>query len=154
MTTLWLICDASGSMVEGGKRLIVRGLVREVEQYIRLGYGAVTEIKLVVWKTDAKSIAWSPGDEVPLDLFDCKNSVDANPLAALIGNPSADRLLILTDGFWSDESRAAIKLWNEKLGKNALRIIKVGSDANPRLKGTETFEAEEFFAAMDGWFEK
>ena len=141
-------------MVEGGKRLIARGLVREVEQYIRLGYGTTTDIKLVVWNTDAKSIAWSPGDEVPLDLFDCKNSVDANPLVALIGNPSADRLLFLTDGFWSDESRVAIKRWKEELGQNALRIIKVGSDANPRLKSSEVFEAEEFFAAMDGWLDK
>ena len=40
MSTLWLICDVSGSMLEAGKRLVVRGLVRQGEQYVRLGDAA------------------------------------------------------------------------------------------------------------------
>ena len=38
MSSVWLVCDTSGSMIEGGKRLIMRGLVRQVEQFHRLGY--------------------------------------------------------------------------------------------------------------------
>ena len=36
-----IIVDTSGSMVESGKRLITRGVVRQVEQYIRLGYSTI-----------------------------------------------------------------------------------------------------------------
>lgn len=46
MGTVWLVCDTSGSMVEGGKRLIMRGLVRQVEQFLRLGYGAKRDLRV------------------------------------------------------------------------------------------------------------
>ena len=141
-------------MLEAGKRLIVRCLVREVEQYIRLGYGAKADFKLVAWKDDAKSVAWSPGDEVPLDILDCRNSADGTVLVQFLGEQGDDRFLIFTDGFWTDESRVAIKRWRERLGHDALRIIKIGADANPRLKGSDVFGAEEFFAALDGWLDK
>jgi hypothetical protein len=154
MSTLWLVCDVSGSMLEAGKRLIVRSLVREVEQYIRLGYGAKPDIKLVAWNNDAKSLAWSPEDEVPVDLFDCKNSADGEVLAKLLGGRADDRFIVLTDGFWSDESRVAIERWKEGLSLDALRVIKAGADANPKLKGSDVFEAEDFFAAMNGWLDK
>jgi hypothetical protein len=154
MSRLWLVCDVSGSMLEAGKRLIVRSLVREVEQYIGLGYGATSDIRLVAWNNDAKSLPWSPQDEVPVDLFDCKNSADGEVLTRLLGSRADDRFIVLTDGFWSDESRVAIKQWKEGLTPDALRVIKVGADANPKLKGPDVFDAEDFFAAMDGWLDK
>jgi hypothetical protein len=153
MSTLWLVCDVSGSMLEAGKRLIVRSLVREVEQYIRLGYGAKPELKLVAWNNDAKMLAWSPEDEVPVGLFDCTNSADGVVLAKLPGDQADDRFIVLTDGFWSGESRVAVKRWKEGLSLDGLRFIKVGADANPKLKGSDVFEAEDFFAAMDGWLD-
>jgi hypothetical protein len=154
MNTLWLVCDVSGSMLEAGKRFIVRSLVRQAEQYIRLGYGTRPDIKLVAWNNNARNLAWSPGDEVPVDLFDCRNSADGEVLAKVFGGRADDRFIILTDGFWSDESRIAVKRWKEGLGLDALRVIKVGADANSRLKGPNVFEAEDFFAAIDGWLGK
>jgi hypothetical protein len=154
MSALWLVCDVSGSMLEAGKRLVVRSLVREVEQYIRLGYGTKLDIRLVAWRDDAKCLAWSTGDEVPADLFDCKNPADGEVLVHLLGDQADDRFIVLTDGFWSDESRAAIKRWKAGLGRDALRVIKVGADANPKLNGPDVFEAEDFFAAMDSWLDK
>jgi hypothetical protein len=154
MSTLWLVCDVSGSMLEAGKRLVVRSLVREVEQYIRLGYGTKPDIKLVAWNNDAKSLDWSSEDEIPVDLFDCKNSADGGLLVKLHGDQADNKFIVLTDGFWSDESRAAIKRWKEGLSLDALRVIKVGADANPKLKGPDVFEAEDFFTAMDGWLDK
>jgi hypothetical protein len=154
MSTLWLVCDVSGSMLEAGKRLIVRSLVREAEQFIRLGYGARPDIKLVAWNNDAKTLAWSPEDEVPVDLFDCKNSADGEVLAKLLRGRANDRFIVFTDGFWSGESRVAIKRWKEGLDPDALRVIKVGADANPHLKGPYVFDAEDFFAAMDGWLDR
>ena len=69
-------------------------------------------------------------------------------------HPTDDQFLILTDGFWPDESRDAIKRWKEEIAPDALRIVKVGADANPKLKGGDVFEVEDFFSAMEGWLDK
>lgn len=151
MGTLWLVCDASGSMIEGGKRLAVRGLVRAIEQALRLGYAANTDLKLVAWSSDVKVLSWSTDDEVPFELFQCRGSATAEPLAEFMDARSADRFIILTDGFLSGSSPAALKRWTTQRNQNTLRILKVGTDANPKLQGPEVFEAEDLFAAIDGW---
>jgi hypothetical protein len=141
-------------MLEGGKRLIVRGLVREIEQYFRLGYAAKTDLKLVAWSDEAVTLAWFPGEEVPTNLIECRNSANGEALIRLISGKVDDRFVVFTDGFWADESRSAIRYWKDNLGRDALRIVKVGADANPKLKGSDVFEAEDLFAALDGWSEK
>lgn len=152
MNTLWLICDVSGSMLEAGKRLVVRGLVRQVEQYVRFGYAAEIDLKLVAWHTDATVIPWAPGDEVPPHIFECGGSADGAAFVRLFSGPrSRDKFLLFTDGFWSEQSRVAIKQWKSERDPNDLRIITIGADANPKLKGPDVFESEGFFAAMDGW---
>jgi hypothetical protein len=152
MITIWLICDVSGSMIEAGKRLVVRGLVRQVEQYGRLGYTAAVDLKLVAWHAEARHIPWVLGDEVPNDIFECRRSADGAALVQLLSSPGpGDRFIFFTDGFWSDETQVAIKNWKAKLDPKALRVIKIGADANPKLKGDDVFESEAFFAAMDGW---
>jgi hypothetical protein len=155
MNTLWLICDASGSMIEAGKRLVVRGLVRQFVQYIRLGYAVETDLKLVAWHTEAVEIPWAPDDEVPPHIFECRGSADGAALVRLLSGPRhGDKFVLFTDGFWSDSSRVAIKQWKAELDPNALRTIKIGVDANPKLKGADVFESEAFFAAVDGWLEQ
>ena len=151
MGALWLVCDVSGSMLEAGKRLVVRGLVREVEQYFRLGHAGKTDIKLVAWNQDTKIVPWSTGDEVPAELFECRDSADGDALVRFLADQVDAKFMVFTDGFWPDESRGAIKQWKDENDQSALRIVKVGADANPKLKGPEVFVAEEFFAAMDGW---
>ena len=151
MSSVWLVCDTSGSMIEGGKRLVMRGLVRQVEQFHRLGYAPKRDLKLVLWSDETMSHAWNPGEEVPAELFECTGSADGEQLVGLLGAPVDDFFLILTDGFWSDESRSAIKRWKDSIRPNALRIIKVGADANPKLKGADVFEADDLLSALDGW---
>lgn len=148
---LWLICDASGSMIEGGKRLVVRGLVREVEQYCRLGYAPQTDLRLVAWRDEAMTLPWQPGDEVPAEQLECHGSGNASSLIQLVGSAADDRFLILTDGFLTDESAGELKRWRAELAGDALRVVKVGADANPKLSGFGVFEPEDFFAALDGW---
>lgn len=154
MNSVWLVCDTSGSMVEGGKRLIMRGLVRQVEQFLRLGYGPKKDLKLVLWNDEATSPTWNPGDEVPGELLNCQGSAEGDALVQFLGTSSGAKVLILTDGFWPEASRDAIKRWKAGANPNALRIVKVGADANPKLKGPDVFEAEDFFAAMDGWLDR
>lgn len=152
MKTLWLICDASGSMLEAGKRLIVRSLVRQVEQCIRLGYAPETDIKLVAWHTDATVILWAPEDEVPPHIFECRGSADGAALVQLFtGSLPGNMFVLFTDGFWSESSQIAIEQWKAGLDPNALRVIKIGVDANPKLVGSEVFESEAFFAAFEEW---
>lgn len=148
---IWLVCDASGSMVEGGKRFIVRGLVREVEQYFRLGYAPRADLRLVAWQNHVVQLVWQPGDEVPAAQLECEGQADAGELTRLLGAAGGDRYLILSDGYWTDESRRELKRWRESLSGDALRIVKIGADANPKLTGPDVFESEDFFAAMDGW---
>lgn len=154
MASVWLVCDTSGSMIEGGKRLILRGLVRQLEQYLRLGYAPKRDLKLVAWNDEAAVQPWSPSDEAPHELFDCSGSADGNALVRLVGTPTDDKVLLLTDGFWPDESRATIKRWKDAMAPGALRVIKVGADANPRLTGSDVFEVEDFWSAMEGWLDK
>ena len=151
MSTLWLVCDVSGSMLEAGKRLIVRSLVREAEQYFRLGYAAKTDIRLVAWNKDASVLPWSPGDEFPSELFDCKDSANGEALMRLLADQIDAKFMILTDGFWTDDARTVIGRLRDAHGQDALRILKVGGDANPKLKGPGVFEAVDFFSAADGW---
>ncbi|WP_156393554.1 VWA domain-containing protein [Nocardioides sp. Root140] len=140
-------------MTEGGKRLIMRGLVRQVEQFLRLGYGPKKALKLVLWGDEATSHSWYPGDDVPVELFECKGSADGEALIGLLGSRADDVFLLLTDGFWPHESRSAIKRWKDSIRPDALRIIKVGADANPKLKGDDVFDSEDFFSVMDGWLD-
>ena len=147
---LLLVCDISGSMAEGGKCMLVRGIVRAVEQYVRFGY-AVAHIKLVAWRDTATVVDWDPDAEFPEFLLQCHGSAAAVPLCELIDSQQADKVLLLTDGFWSIEDARRLKRWKRSISPDTLRIIKIGGDANPLLKGDDVFSSDEVFRALDGW---
>ena len=79
MATLFLVCDLSGSMVESGKRFIVRNLIRTVDQYYRL-QRELPEIKLVAWADEAIVAKWQPGQEVPEAILACSGSASGEAL--------------------------------------------------------------------------
>lgn len=149
---LYLVWDTSGSMAEWGKHLIARGVARAVEQYLRLEYGCA-ELKLAAWGNDTRAIDWHPDQEFPPELFVSGDSTNAKGLITFFGTEPQGKILLLTDGFWSQADAREFKRWQESLPKDTLRIIKIGTDANPQLKGKDVFVAEEFFAAFDGWME-
>lgn len=149
---LSLICDISGSMSEDEKHLITRGLALAVGQYYRLGY-AKGEIKLIAWSNEARIVEWTPENEYPLEMLDCKSAVNAEPLIKLLGDRINGKVLLLTDGFWPHDVEKALKNWKNSLPPDTLRIIMIGADANTLLKtqGFNVFYAEELFDALDGW---
>ncbi len=149
-TSLNIIVDVSGSMSEGGKHLIARGVVRSLEQYFRLGYGCA-DLKLVAWNKEARIINWIPDKELPMELLRCEGMANAKTLITLLGEQPKGNVLIITDGFWSQDDAKALKRWKKNLQRDTLRIIKVGADANPHLRGTDVFASEEIFCALDGW---
>ena len=72
MSSVWLVCDTSGSMIEGGKRLVMRGLVRQLEQFFRLGYAPKRDLKLVLWSDETISHSWNPGEGSPSNSFSAR----------------------------------------------------------------------------------
>jgi len=149
---IYLVLDTSGSMGEYGKLLIARGLARAVEQYLRFGYGQA-EVKLIAWNKNTRIVDWSPDEEFPVELLASSDSAHVKPLATLLETQPAGKVLLLTDGFWSREDEKELKCWKQSLPPNTIRIIKIGTDSNPRLKGNDVFVAEDLFAALDGWLE-
>jgi len=149
---LYLVCDISGSMSENGKCLITRGLARSVEQYYRLGYGK-GEIKLVAWGEKARIVEWILDDEYPSEMLDCKGSASAASLIELMGEQPDGKVLLITDGFYPLDDAKALKRWKDGLLQDTLRVIKVGADANPQLKGAGVFTPEDIFAILDKWTE-
>ncbi len=148
--SIHIIVDVSGSMSEGGKHLIARGVARATEQYFRLGYGRA-DLKLVAWNHEARVVEWIPNKEFPPEMLVCKKAANAQALINFFGEQPDGKVLLITDGFWLQDDAKSLKRWKENLQKDTLRIIKVGADANPLLKGADAFTAEDFFAALDGW---
>jgi len=148
---LHLVCDISGSMGDDGKTFNMRTLVMAVAQWAELGYGCA-EIILSSWACEARHFPnWSAKDEFPAELLSCDGTSNWVALIQLLGEKPDGKVLLFTDGFWPKGSAKSFKNWKERLPLDTLRIIKIGSDSNPLLKGPDVFAAEELFAALDDW---
>lgn len=149
---IYLVWDTSGSMGEWGKLLIARGVARSIEQYVRLGYGSA-DLRLVAWNNEVRVFDWRPDQEFPSELLVVGAAAKAEALVTYFGKGPSGKILLLTDGFWTQEDAKQMKGWKQELQPNTLRVIKIGADANPQLKGHDVFSAEDVFAALDGWLE-
>lgn len=151
--TLHLICDISGSMSDGGKPFIMRTLVTSVAQWVLYGYG-YAEVTLWAWGSEVRRIpGWDTRNEFPVELLSCEGTANGSSLVQSLGSKLDGKVLLLTDGFWSRDDARALKRWKDGLPSDTLRVIKIGADANPQIKGTDVFSSEELFAALDGWQE-
>jgi hypothetical protein len=151
--TLHLVCDISGSMGEGGKLFTQRTVVMSVAQWVRLGY-ARAEIRLYGWASETRNFPdWSSKDEFPAELLSCGGTSNGPTLIQWLGETPDGKVLILTDGFWNRDVARVLKRWKERLPSDTVRLITIGADAHPQLKGQEVFAAEDLFAALDGWLE-
>jgi hypothetical protein len=148
--TLHLVCDISGSMSEGGKHLIARGVARATEQYLRFGYGCA-DLRLVAWGNEARVVEWIPNDEFPQEMMVCEGAANAETLITLLGEQPDGKVLLITDGFWSQDDAKVLQRWKKSLPMDALRVIKIGADADPQLRGADVFAAADMFAALEGW---
>lgn len=149
--TIHLICDISGSMRDGGKPFILRTLVTSIAQWVLYGYGHA-EVILWAWSIKVERISdWSPKSEFPVELLSCSGATNLSSLTQSFDSKLDGKVLLLTDGFWSLDDVRALKRWKGGLPPDTLRIIKIGADANPQLKGPELFSSDDLFAALDGW---
>lgn len=149
---LHLVWDTSGSMAEWGKMLIARGVARAIEQYLRLGHGCA-ELRLVAWRDDARVVEWQPDQEFPSEMLECKGEANVRSLIAHIEKQPVGKIVLITDGFWARPDARALKRWKDGFPSNTIRVIRVGADSNPQLRGDDVFTADELLAALDGWLE-
>ena len=153
MATAYLICDSSGSMVENGKIFIVRNLIRAADQVTRLR-NSKHEVKLVLWSNRVEMVDWILGNDVPKCLMQCRSSgLSGAALEEALSVTPEDFVMLLTDGYWSDDARKTIGAIARTLPEGHFRIVKIGEDAEPRVKGPSVFAAEDLLAALDGWAE-
>jgi hypothetical protein len=151
---LWLVCDVSGSMAESGKRLVVRGVVRQVEQYFRFGYANPVDLRLATWGTEVKVYNWQTDDEVPVELFDCYGSSSSDALFSYIKQQPEAKFLVLTDGGWSSECERSIRLEGKSVGGDIVRFVKIGYDGNSALRGQKMADVDGLLVLLDGWFKE
>lgn len=151
--TLHLVCDNSGSMSKGGKPFTARTAVMATAQWARFGY-ASAEIRLCGWASEARYfLDWSIEDEFPPELLSCGGNSNGAALIQLLGDKPDGKVLLITDGFWPGKDAKILKHWKECLPPDTLRVIKIGADSNPQVKGPNVYASEDLFAALDGWLE-
>lgn len=147
---LLLVCDVSGSMSENGKPMLLGGAARLVEQCIRFGYAAA-DLRLVSWGASAEEIPWNPDDEFPERLLSPQGSSNAASLLEFLATAPEAAVLIVTDGWWPSAEARKLRMWKRSQPPDTLRILKIGADANPQLKGPDVFGPEDIFSLFDGW---
>ena len=151
--TLHVVCDTSGSMGDGGKPFTTRTAVMAVAQWVRLEY-ARAEIRLCGWASETRHfLDWSSKDEFPAELLSCGGPSNGEALIQWLGEKPEGKVLLLTDGFWTWDEARVLKHWMGRLPPDTLRVIKIGADANPQLKGPNMFAPEDLFVALDDWLE-
>jgi hypothetical protein len=141
-------------MAESGKRLVTRGVVRQVEQYFRFGYANPVDLRLATWRTEVKAYSWQVDDEVPVELFDCHGSSSSDALFSFIKQQSNSKFLVLTDGGWSGECGRSIRLESKSVGGDIVRFVKIGHDGTTALKGQKVADVDGLLVLLDGWFEE
>ena len=146
-----ILVDTSGSMLEGGKRLIARGVVRQAEQFIRLGY-ANAAIRLFSVCDKPEAIEWDPDTEYPNSLLTCSGLLNM-PLLLDALKDSTGKYLFLSDCSWDSKTKRAFTTWVETLPEDSVRIIQIGYEHKSAMRGCQSFAPEDFFLAMDNWLE-
>ncbi len=130
--------------------MLTRGIARAVEQYIRLGYGSAN-ITLVLWNDKADVVEWNPDEEFPESLFNCYGSLNLAELYNTLGSKPDGKILILTDGSWSQEDIHFLRKWKRETPTDTIRVIKIGAETNRLWKKGELFSTEDFFSVFDSW---
>lgn len=151
-----LVCDVSGSMGDSGKPFIMRTAVMTVAQWVRLGYGRA-DIRLHAWASDVRRIDWSEERDYPAELLVCDGQSSGPALIEWLEGKSKGgsdgKVMLLSDGFWSRDDAKLLKQWKARMQPDTLRVVKIGMDANPQLRGPDVFVSEDLFAVLDDWLE-
>ena len=150
MAKVYLICDMSGSMIEDGRRFVVRNIARTVDQYYRLRAES-PELFVAHWSSKVSIKRWNPGQDFPEEMLECSGEASGDDLVKELSGIADGYFMLITDGYWSNETRRKIAAWSRSLPNGHLRLLMVGVDANPKLKGPSVFRGEDVLMALDSW---
>ena len=155
---LWVICDTSGSMNEGGKKMLVRNLLTYLHQVACMSGASASfgTLKIVAWGELTEVVEFE--DEILP--FRCKGKASVDGLANLLSNELADasrpRLLFMSDGQWHHDDLKQLCQWRRSTPNVTVRVIAIGADASARdlrqlADESALFAPEEVWAALDSW---
>lgn len=151
--SLHLVCDISGSMAEGGKPYAMRTAVLTAAQLARFCCMSA-EASLWGWASDISQFTdWTTGDEFPTDLLSCSGASNGDALIQWLEDDPDRKVVLFTDGFFLSAGKGLLIQMRKLLPSNCIRIIKVGADHNPQLKGEDVFGQEDVIGAFDAWLD-
>lgn len=147
---LTIIIDTSGSMSEGGKLFIARGLVIKIGQHISLGYSSMRPV-LYSWSNELKGVSWCPEEDYPEALMVAEGSTNAPALVSHFQN-SSENILVITDGHLANHDLSAFKEWETTKEENSIKIIQLSGDSEQKKYQSSTHHADDLIAILNSWY--
>ena len=142
-----IVCDLSGSMLECGKRFILRTALQTVQQYFMMQNPNVN-LRLVRWSCDFSECEW-PRTAYPEELMRCEGKASVQALVDKLPEWECVPKIILTDGCWQDDARC-FDAWTQSTARNDLRLVLLGADSRIPSKTIETYSSESILSALEG----
>ena len=141
-------CDLSGSMMECGKRFIMRTVLRTISQYY-LMLNPDADFRLFSWQDTIMKQDWSLGDDLPDAFMNCSGTSNVGRLVQAFPSNTDLPIMILSDGYW-DDSESQFKTWAGSFSEGAIRIVLLGCDAKDPF-APYMYKAEDLLAALEGF---
>lgn len=154
MPDINLICDTSGSMVEAGKRFLVRSLVRQVEQLMRFHLIPAANLHLFAWGEEMEKCIWNVDDEVPPEIISCKGRVDISVLARFLRQQTNEKSIIFSDCSWEDGRDDTLVAISSLLNQPLVRVVPVGADANLLQAGKMALPCDNALPLLEEWLSR
>lgn len=149
---LWQIIDASGSMAESAKRLIVRETLRTISQYVKY-YSYDIELHYIHAGDKIDLIETSLENDYPENFLELGIGFDVQSLVEQLSILDG-YFLFLTDGSWGHSIIANLKKWKNTLPKGTVKIIQVSPGTLRFQRDFETYHSEDVIMALDSWLSK
>ncbi|MBR3922650.1 MAG: hypothetical protein IKJ45_06020 [Kiritimatiellae bacterium] len=149
---LWIVVDASGSTSECGRKMLNRQICRNIEQFVRFGYGSA-DLHLVIAAGEVSEVEWNTKDEFPLDKLPCLGTFNSAEIVKFFEGKSG-RVLIVTDGYVGAKGADILSDWAQGLDdSDSVRMIVTNPAKKFRSNSIKAFTPQELFLALDRWLE-
>jgi hypothetical protein len=159
-THVVVIADASGSMREAGKHVVLRTLVAYIQYTIRTGIngGFLTGLILLSLGGETKVMEFEENSDIPELPIGGKTSISKllPVLSSTIEPLGRVRVLLLSDGRIPHNEFGHFSSWQHSNPKVSLRAIAIGPDANwaalkKHIGKDNVFSAEDISQALHPW---
>lgn len=144
---LCILCDASGSLREGGKRFALLTTLRTIEQYFWVR-DVSPEVSLFAVNDEPLSADWSDFRHL---LDDPKGSFALKKALSHPAVQTADRLLILSDCCWGSDQRRAFRNLKLTRGSDFARAVVIGAEADKQCREPDFVTAENILGHLEEW---